>query len=214
MSGWGAHLEPFLDGQGTVANFAKGGATTASLRADGLWDALLEACRPGDWVLIQFGHNDQKVPELGADAGYVCNLERFVGEVRERDAVPVLCTSVERRYFEAGRIVPSHGRYPRAVRDLGRRLDVPVLDLTVFTSWLYEHLGVDGSKELFTHLEPGVSEHWPDGVADNTHFSIEGARAVAAFVARALRPLVGLDADRPPMGPQLMAQYSQVPLSR
>jgi hypothetical protein len=110
MSGWGAHLEQYPDGLGTVRNVAKGGATTTSHRAEGLWGSLLQACRPGDWVLIQFGHNDQKLPELDPDGGYTKNLE--IMEVRARDATPVLCTAVERRYFESGRIVPSHRRTP------------------------------------------------------------------------------------------------------
>ena len=206
MSGWGAHLERYLNGLGTVRNFAENGATTSSLRADGLCDALLQACRPGDWVLIQFGHNDQKLPELDPDGGYAGNLKNMVAEVRARNATPVLCTSVERRSFESGRIVPTHGAYPLAVRQLGDRLGVAVIELTTFTSWLYEHYGVEGSRRLFTHLRPGESSNWLDGIADDTHFSEQGAQAVASYVARALRPLLGLDYDAPPLGPALMAR--------
>jgi lysophospholipase L1-like esterase len=208
MSGWGAHLERYLNGLGTVRNFAKNGATTSSLRADGLWDSLLQSCSPGNWVLIQFGHNDQKLPELAPNGGYADNLETMVAEVRARSATPVLCTSVERRYFQSGRIVPTHGAYPLAVRQLGDRLSVAVIDLTTFSSWLYEHCGVEGSRRLFTHFEPGESSNWPDGIADDTHFSEQGAQAVASYIARALRPLLGLDSDAPPLGPELMARQA------
>ena len=85
MSGWGAHLEGHLDGLGTVRNFAKNGATTASFRAEGRWHALLEAATPGDWVLVQFGHNDQKHPELAADLGYAADLGLQMREIRKDD---------------------------------------------------------------------------------------------------------------------------------
>lgn len=205
MSGWGAQLELCLDGVGTVRNFAKGGATTASFRGEGLWAELMRATRPGDWVLIQFGHNDQKDPALPPDGGFTKNMEAFAREAQERGAIPVLCTSVERRCFAGSRQQPTHGGYPQAVRDLGRRLEVAVIDLTIFTSWLYEHEGPEASKQLFTYLAPGESDRWPDGLADDTHFSVRGARQVAAYVARALRPLLRLDADQPPLGPALMA---------
>ena len=87
---------------GAVHNFAKGGASTESFRAEGLWDALLELAGEGDLVLIQFGHNDQKRPHLAARTGYAANLRTMVAEVGALGAVPVLCTSVERRHFLAG----------------------------------------------------------------------------------------------------------------
>src|SRR5687768_8635960 len=90
MSGWGAHLEQYPDGLGTVRNVAKGGATTTSHRAEGLWGSLLQACRPGDWVLIQFGHNDQKLPELDPDGGYTKTWRswRFAPATPPRCCVP------------------------------------------------------------------------------------------------------------------------------
>lgn len=186
MSGWGAHLHEFVDEP--VHNFAVGGATTESFRADGHWGRLIELVRPGDRVVIQFGHNDQKLPELlAADGGYTERLRAFVDEVRAAQAHPVLCTSVERRWFDGHRLRPSHGHYPATVRQLGARHDVPVIDLTVFTSWLYEDLGPERSAELFTP-------------ADNTHFHERGARQVAAYVARALRAVRGLDDNAVPLG--------------
>jgi lysophospholipase L1-like esterase len=205
MSGWGPYLARHLEDGAVVRNFARGGATTASFRAEGLWDALLQATQPGDWVLIQFGHNDQKVPELQSAGGYRDNLQEFVHDVRLRGAAPVLCTSVERRAFENGRPRPSHGAYPQAVRRLGSQLGVPVIDLSTFTGWLYEHLGPLGSRRLFTHLEPGEHPNWPDGVEDNTHFCTYGAELVATYVARCMRAIRGLDDDRPALGSTLVA---------
>ena len=94
----------------------------------------------------------------------------------------VLCTSVERGLFDGEWPRPSHGLYPRAVRGLAAALEVPIIDLTGFTSWLHEHLGVDGSAALFT-------------ASDNTHVHEHGVELVAAFVARSLRAILGWDAE-------------------
>ena len=191
MSGWGAALERRLRPEDVVVNFAKGGATTQSFSAEGLWGALLAQARPGDVAVIQFGHNDQKQPDLlAAEGGYRDRLERFVGELRERAMTVVLCTSVERRLFGGERLRPSHGPYPGAVRGLAAAHQVPLIDLTAFTSWLYEHLGVDGSAALFTER-------------DNTHFHEHGAEVVGAFVARSLRAILGWDDELGPLGSQM-----------
>lgn len=188
MSGWGPELAACLDPGDEVRNFAKGGASTESFIAEGLWENLLAEVERDSVVLIQFGHNDQKYPELLApEGGYTARLEGFIGDVRSRGAHPVLCTSVERCWFSNGRLDPAHGRYPAAVRALGLREDVPVFDLTVFTGWLYEFLGEEGARELFTEK-------------DRTHFSVRGAREVASYVARALAAFAGRDAQRPPLG--------------
>ena len=188
MSGWGAALGRALRPEDEVFNFAKGGATTASFIAEGLWDDLLTEARPGDVALIQFGHNDQKQPELlAAEGGYRERLAGFVGDLRDRSVTPVLCTSVERRLFADDLLRSSHGSYPRAVRALAAAQDVPVIDLTVFTSWLYEDLGIDGSAALFT-------------TRDNTHFHEHGANIVASFIARSLRGILGWDDALAPLG--------------
>ncbi|MDQ0730940.1 rhamnogalacturonan acetylesterase [Arthrobacter sp. B1I2] len=198
MSGWGAHLAPLTYGWAAVHNFAKGGASTESFRDEGLWADLLAEAGPGDLLLIQFGHNDQKKQHLAARTGYAANLRTMVGEVRAEGALPVLCTPVERRHFVDGRH-PNHGPssdavlegsledYPEVVRELGLELAVPVVDLNAWTRHLYLRLGRDGSRELFCHFAPGEHAHWPDGLADSTHFSQRGAALVAGEVATQLR---------------------------
>ncbi|MCI2239130.1 rhamnogalacturonan acetylesterase [Paenibacillus sp. TRM 82003] len=185
MSGWGAHL-----GQASgwaVRNLAVAGASTASFRQEGHWAELLSRTVEGDVVVLQFGHNDQKRPgELDARGGYDANLAAFVAEVRDAGARPVLCTSVARRRFTGAVLEPTLGEYPAAVRELAAREAVPLVDLEVFTSWWYDQLGPQRSTKLFVHLAPGEHPCWPDGLADDTHFSHRGARGVAAYVARAL----------------------------
>ncbi|MFC4140154.1 MULTISPECIES: rhamnogalacturonan acetylesterase [unclassified Microbacterium] len=199
MSGWGHALDAFVDAP--VRNLAFGGATTETFIESGSWGRLIDEVVPGDTVVIQFGHNDQKHPELLASrGGYIDRLRGFVTETRERGATAVLCTSVERRWFDGDHVVPSHGDYPNAVRDLAHELDAPLIDLTVFTTWLYEDLGDAASALLLSHYAPGETEAWPDGLADDTHFRFEGARRVAAFVARSLRAIERRDGDAPPRG--------------
>jgi len=198
MSGWGAQLAPHVYRRAAVHNFAKGGASTGSFREEGLWTALLAEAGEGDLVLIQFGHNDQKKQHLAARTGYAANLRTMVGEVRALGAAPVLCTSVERRHF---RDAPSSSAgmgdvleesledYPEVVRELGLELGVPVIDLNAWTRELYVRLGREGSVALFCHFAPGEHAYWPDGLADNTHFSHEGAAVVAEHVAAELAEL-------------------------
>ncbi|MDR6504991.1 rhamnogalacturonan acetylesterase [Arthrobacter oryzae] len=205
MSGWGAHLAPHVYTWGSVHNFAKGGASTESFRSEHLWDALLEVAGKGDLVLIQFGHNDQKRPHLAARTGYAGNLRTMVAEVAARGAAPVLCTSVERRHFlpgaapgagagaATGDAPPSGGvlersleDYPEVVRELAAELHVPLIDLNSWTRSLYLRLGVEASKSLFCHFGPGDHAHWAGGLADNTHFHVDGARLVAEYVSSQL----------------------------
>ena len=201
MSGWGAHLAPLTYRWGAVHNFAKGGASTETFSGEGLWADLLAEAGPGDLVLLQFGHNDQKKQHLAARTGYAANLRTLVGEVRAAGAAPVLCTPVERRHFLAGRQqgdAPPSGAlleesledYPEVVRELGPELGVPVLDLNAWTRDLYLRLGQEGSRDLFCHFAPGEHAHWPGGLADDTHFSRDGAGLVAGEVARRLEALV------------------------
>ncbi|GAB3794362.1 rhamnogalacturonan acetylesterase [Humibacter antri] len=198
LTGWGEHLADYVPDD--VRDLAVGGATTGSFVAEGRWDALLSEVRAGDWVLIQFGHNDQKERELDARGGYRRHLDSFVDDVWKRRAHPVLVTSVERRLFEHGALRRTHGAYPQAVRDLASERDVHLIDANAFTRWLYEWLGEERSKALFVHLAPGVSPVWPDGAADNTHFNHDGAHAVARFVARSLDGIRRLGEHEPAWG--------------
>ncbi|MDT3316479.1 rhamnogalacturonan acetylesterase [Microbacterium sp. KSW4-11] len=199
MAGWGECLDEFVGA--SVRNHAFGGATTESFLASGTWARLVADVAEGDTVVIQFGHNDQKEPELLASrGGYTDRLRRMVTEVRARGARPVLCTSCERRWFAGDRVTPTHGDYPNAVRDLAAAEGVDLIDLTVFTTWLYEDLGDAASARLLSHYAPGETTAWPDGLVDDTHFRIEGARRIARFVAQSLRAMERRDGDQPAKG--------------
>jgi lysophospholipase L1-like esterase len=198
MSGWGAHLAAYVDGP--VRNLAFGGATTETFADSGSWRLLLSEIEPGDTVIVQFGHNDQKQPHLDSRGGYSARLRGMVADAQHRGARVVLCTSVERRWFEGTRVTPTHGDYPNAVRDLAHELDVGLIDLTAFTTWLYEDMGPDASRGLLSHFAAGEHPLWPEGLADDTHFHERGAERIAAFVGASLRGIERKGGDQPAKG--------------
>ncbi|KQZ65264.1 hypothetical protein ASD53_18310 [Lysobacter sp. Root559] len=191
-TGWGEHLTArFRPGTVRVVNHAKNGRSTRSFIEEGRWQALLDGLHAGDWVLIQFGHNDQSVekPDRYTPlADYERNLAGFVADVRARGATPILLTPVSRRrYDEEGRVQDSHGEYPGRVRALAAREHVALIDLERRSQALLQEAGVDGSRRLFLQLAPGEHPNYPNGVTDNTHFSPAGARRIAIEFASALR---------------------------
>lgn len=190
-TGWGERLEEVLaPGAARIVNHARNGRSTRRFVEEGRWQALLESLSPGDLVLIQFGHNDQsrdKPDRYTPPDDFKAYLARFSAEVRARQARPVLLTPVVRRRFDAeGAFYDSHGEYPDLVRAVAAEHDVPLLDLTRTTEILLRAHGEADSRHLFLWLAPGEHPNYPDGIEDNTHFSPEGALAVARLVAEAL----------------------------
>jgi lysophospholipase L1-like esterase len=189
--GWGQLFEGLVRPPLQVANRAINGRSTKSFRDEGHWQAVLEALRPGDFVLVQFGHNDEKTEDptryADADGAYRQNLERYVRETRAHGAAALLATSVvRRRWDERGSLVDTHGDYPRVVREVAAREGVPLIDLEEATRALLLERGPQASKALFLHFEPGEHPRLPEGKHDDTHFSELGARTVAEIVAREL----------------------------
>jgi len=177
QAGWGQLFDAFLAEGVTVANHARGGASTKSFRDLGLWDRVL--AEKADWILIQFGHNDQpgKGPDRETDPAdsYRDNLRRFIHEARTAGARPVLITPVARRTFDNGRLTSSLAPYAEAVQAVGREENVPVIDLHRASFQLFEQRG-----EVFSQATYGPS------ATDRTHFSAEGARMMARLVAEGL----------------------------
>jgi pectinesterase len=189
-AGWGQALPVFLGRHVTVVNEALSGASSKSFVDLGRLDRILAAIRPGDYLLVSFGHNDEKTDlERHTDpfTTYQAYLRRYIDGARRLGAHPVLVTPVERRRFDAtGHAVASHGDYPQAMRELGAASRVPVVDLTAASMGLWDRLGVDATTRYFLWLAPGQSPNYPDGVQDNTHFQAHGAIEVARLVAAAL----------------------------
>ena len=192
--GWGQAFPDYLDREVVVRNHAVNGRSTKSFINERRWEAVLGQLRPGDWVFIQFGHNDEKINDptryAAPRSAYRENLTRFVQEARGKGAHSVLLTPVMRRKFDAaGKFVDTHGEYPDAVRETARALGVPLIDLHRKSQALIERHGVEGSKILFLWIDPGHFKTLPDGKKDDTHFSAYGAAQIAALVAEGMREL-------------------------
>ena len=192
--GWGQLFPQYFDHGVAIKNFAVNGRSTKSFIDEKRWDAVRQQLQRGDWVFIQFGHNDSKSEDptryAAPRAAYRENLTRFVKETREKGASPVLLTPVMRRKFDSqGRFVDTHGEYPDVVRETARTLDVPLIDLHQKSRQLIEQHGVEGSKILFLWIGPQHFKTLPDGKKDDTHFSAYGAAQVASLVTAGIREL-------------------------
>ncbi|MEU6882143.1 rhamnogalacturonan acetylesterase [Streptomyces sp. NPDC046712] len=181
-TGWGMALPFFLHRDVAVANHAINGRSTKSFLDEGRLDAILELIRPGGLLLIQFGHNDQKIADptryTEPWTSYQDNLRRYVAGARERGAVPVLATSVERRKFDAnGTALMTLGEYPASMREVSREEGVVLLDVQELSLALWQKLGPETTKTYF---------NWTATEQDNTHFNPPGAIAVARLVAAEL----------------------------
>lgn len=179
--GWGEMLSQELGGV-TVVNHAKPGRSTKSFIAEGRWDKCLAGLKKGDLLLINFGHNDQKKDTARHTAPYgeyYSNLCRFIGEARDKGAVPVIVTSVSRRRFdENGKLQRTLGRYPEAARKAAADTRTPLIDLEKQTSEWLKSLGDEASKPYYMVSVNGT---------DNTHLTQAGATVVAGMVAKGLR---------------------------
>lgn len=191
-AGWGQALPAFLTSNAVVVNVAKSGASSKSFVDLGRLDYILARIKPGDRLLISFGHNDEKIEDPARytepSTTYKSYLSQYIDKSRAKGAIPVLVTSVERRRFTStGVISPTHGAYPAAMRELAAAKRVPLIDLTASSTALWNRAGVEGTKKHFLHLAAGQHPNYPDGVEDNTHFQAFGAIEVARLVASSLR---------------------------
>jgi acetyl esterase/lipase len=189
--GWGQLLPNFFDVHVAIHNHAVNGRSTKSFIDEGKWGAVERALKPGDYLLIQFGHNDEKVEDSARYAApytaYRRNLERFVIEARAKGATPVLFTPIVRRKFNAqGSLEDTHGAYPLVVREVARDLNVAFVDLQMATEELVRGAGPEGSKKLYVWVAPGESTMYPEGRQDDTHLSVAGATRVAQLAATAI----------------------------
>lgn len=190
-TGWGMALQSFFKADITVDNRALNGRSTKSFRTEKRWDPILAQLNPGDYVFIEFGHNDEKVdkPTVGVSlADFKTNLINYVKETRSKKALPVLLTPISRRSFKNGVLIDSHGDYPRITRQVADSLQVPLIDMLAKTESLLNRLGEEPSIKLFNHVDSG-NVNYPNGKKDNTHLSPEGAKQVAGLVIKGIKEL-------------------------
>jgi len=175
-------LTEFFKPNVTIQNHAKNGRSSKSFRTKGRWAKVQEQIKPGDYVFIQFGHNDQKTDTLrhtDPETTYKANLARYITETRERGGIPVLFTSIVRRTFNTdGSLRDTHGAYIDAIRQVAAEKNVICIDLNAATKELVKNMGDEPSKAIYM---------WVDDRKDDTHLNENGARAVAKMVVDSVR---------------------------
>ena len=224
-SAWGQMLPRFFKpGFISVANHAESGEALKSFIAENRLEKLMSLIHPGDYLFIQFAHNDQK-PEssayVEAFTGYKEYLKRYIDEARSRGAIPVLVTSMLRRNFnDLGEVINTHGDYPAAMRQVASEEQVALIDLFEMSKVLYETLGPEDSKKLFVHYPAGSFPGQEEELADNSHHSTYGAYELAKCVVQGIRENVPalatyLFEDLPPFDPARPGPFDQwaLPLS-
>lgn len=212
--GWAMALQAYFDDNILVDNHAVNGRSSKSFIDEGRWDKVLQKMKPGDYVIIQFGHNDEKPKaDRHTDPGstFDYNLAKFVRETREHGGIPVLMNCVVRRNFfvkapendddeklrtqtfqdgvkmvEGDSLIDTHGLYRVAPRDVAQRMNCHFVDANQITHNLEQGLGTEASKKLHMWFLPGTEPSEPKGKQDNTHYSIYGAHQVARLLADAL----------------------------
>lgn len=188
---WGQMFPWFFDSSVAVANYAESGERADSFIGAGRLDKILSVMKPGDWVFIEFGHNDQKIdaqPGKGAYYFFATQLKTFIDEVRAKGGNPVLVSPTCRRSFDPeGKIQNTHLDYPEAMKWVAERENVPFIDLQAMSAVLYEALGEEGSKSAFVHYPAGSFPGMDKPVADNTHFNPYGAFELAKCVVGAVQ---------------------------
>ncbi|HEA15840.1 MAG: rhamnogalacturonan acetylesterase [Pseudoalteromonas prydzensis] len=192
-TGWGMPFSIFFNDSIDVKNRAKNGRSTRTFISEGLWAGIINELNKDDFVIIQFGHNDQskqKVDRYTTPAQYKQNLVNFIAEVRAKQAQPLLMTPVTRRNFdEKGQIKDTHPIYADIVRDVAQQTGVDFIDMERITQQYFQKLGGINSRLRFMHIAANLHPNYPMGVEDNTHFNELGAREVAQLVLTAMKKI-------------------------
>jgi lysophospholipase L1-like esterase len=187
---WGQIIPRFFDEQVCVANYAESGETAASFRASLRWAKVMSLLRAGDYVFMEFGHNDEKIQGEGKGAflSFYQEMKQFVEEVRSKGGIPVVLSPTERRIYDAnGALSNSHGDYPEAVFRLSQETHTRFIDLNGMTRILYKSWGREGSKKAFVHYPANTFPHQETALADNTHFNSFGAYEIAQCVLQSIK---------------------------
>jgi len=191
QAGWGQMLYKFITGPVIIKNHGINGRSSKSFIDQGDLKAISKDITKGDFLFIQFGHNDEKdVPERYTDpnTSYKDNLKLFINFAKNSGATPVLISPVTRRSFDlAGKIINTHKGYSQAVGELAKELNITYIDLFKKSKILLEELGDEKSKELFLWLNPGEYENFQSGITDNTHFSQKGAYEMAKLIIEGIK---------------------------
>ncbi|QOW11958.1 rhamnogalacturonan acetylesterase [Kaistella flava (ex Peng et al. 2021)] len=189
--GWVQVLPQFFNDHVIIKNHAVNGRSTKSFRTLGHWQKVVDSLKPGNYLFIQFGHNDAKETDsaryTNPQTSYRHNLMNYITEARSKGAIPIMFSSIARRKFnEQGVLLDSHGNYTLIARLVAREMNVPFFDMQYLTENLEMIYGVENSKKLHLHYLPGEHPYYPKGIDDNTHLSVLGATEVAKLFVKEL----------------------------
>ena len=191
-TGWGEMMQQYFDpAKIVIENHAQNGRSTKTFVSEGRWQTITDKLKKGDFVFVQFGHNDEskeKGERYTPPNAYRANLIRFIGDVKAKKANIVLLTPVMRRKFDKdGNFIDTHGEYPDIVRSVAKEQKVPLIDMHRKSEALIKRFGVDGSRLLFLQLKPDENPNYPKGIEDNTHFVPKGAEEMVKLVVEGIR---------------------------
>lgn len=189
---WGQFITNYFDQNVVVSNYAVSGATLRSFKSSLRLKKVLSIIKPGDYLIVEFAHNDEK--EKGEGIGpwdsYSASLREFVQAARDKGTNPILITPVQRRAFNIdGTLKPTHGDYPDAMRKVAQEMNVPLVDITKLTTTLYESWGDEPSRKAFVQYPANTFPGQKEKLEDNTHFNSFGANEIALCVIKGLRDL-------------------------
>lgn len=185
--GWGQVFGDYFNPAcAVVDDRALSGRSSKSFFDEGAWMPIESALRPGDWVLIQFAHNDEKSEDptryTEPSTTFKQHLTTYIEDTRAKQAHPLLLTPIQRNQWNGATMSETHGAYPAAMRELAEELDVLLVDATNLTKAHFEQMGQATTTNLFMNLSAGEFPNYPDGNSDNTHLRESGARVVAELI--------------------------------
>lgn len=188
---WGQMIPVWFDENVAIANYGESGLATYSFLGQKRLDKILSQMKKGDYVVVEFGHNDEKDkrPGKGAWYNFSYGLKVFIDQVRDKGGNIILCTPTMRRAWEKGNkvIANTHGDFPAAVRAVAERENVPLIDLTEMSKTFFETLGFEDSKRALVHYPAGTFPGQKNKFEDNTHFNPFGAYEVAKMIVMGMK---------------------------
>jgi len=192
-TGWGMVMQEFFNEGVKVHNHAINGRSSKSFLSEGRWKSVYDSLKKGDYVIIQFGHNDAKPDSLRHTEPFTTYkqiIRSYIDQARSKEAVPIICSSIVRRHFDStGNLMDTHGDYIKAAREIAEETGTPFIDMEAKTRKLVTESGREKSKLLFLFCKPGEYTNRPNGVQDSTHLNSYGAHQVASLFVDGVREL-------------------------
>ncbi len=189
---WGQFFTNYLSSDVVVANYAESGSSLSAFKAVKRLDKILSLMKSGDYLFIEFAHNDekQKGDGIGPWESYTNYLKEYITKAREKEGIPILCTPTQRRAFNNnGTLRDTHGDFPDAMRKVAKEMHVPLIDITKMTTDMYESWGDEPSRLAFVQYPANTFPGQTKKLEDNTHFNSFGANEIAKCVVQGIKDL-------------------------